>query len=116
MLKVLDCQSTSPEIRACSMPPTEKRKMSLLVSEETFHQKLRAPGPVTMVCMEFEALSPVAPLRAASTPSLETTDWPIQPEGPRVVQVNVVVSRASGKDKSGGQLRSAGGLVTLPAE
>ena len=69
MVKVLYCQSTSPEIRPASTLLVKKINLSLVSSEETFHQKLNVPGPVNVVCMELDPLSGTAAMRAASAPS-----------------------------------------------
>src|SRR5947209_7852246 len=103
-------QSTSPEMRACSTPSTEKRNTSLFVSDETFHQKLTVTGPVTVVCMELDALLPRAPLRAASTPSWVTAVWPTQPDVPLVVQRRLAASSASGKGAKTATVSSAPAL------
>src|SRR6266513_1451296 len=105
-------QSTSPEMRACSMPSTEKRRMSLFVSEETFHQKLTVTGPVTVVCMELEALLPKAPLRAASAPSWVTAVWPTHPDVPLVAQGRLVASSASARDTKVATVSNALALAT----
>src|SRR5437763_12182691 len=100
MLKVRGCQSTSPEMRACSAPPIKNRNVSLLASEETFHQKLTVAGPATMVCMELEALLPMAPLCAASTPSWVMFVWHSHGALASVVQVKAGVSRDSANVQS----------------
>src|SRR5882757_8044826 len=102
-------------MRAFSAPAMVKRRMSLFVSEETFHQKLTVAGPVTVVCMELEPLLPIAPLRAASTPSWLMLVWPTHGGAPFVVQVRVVASRAAGNGTSAVMARSALELVKLVA-
>ena len=86
----------------------------MFVSEETFHQKLTVPGPVTVVCMEPEFPSLTAPLRAASTPSCVTAGCPIHGGDPLVVQVQVGVSSASAREINGVTASSALELVTVP--
>src|SRR6266508_4010361 len=89
--------------------------MSLFVSEDTFHQKLTVPGPVTVVCRVPELPSPTAPLRAASTPSCVTTDCPIQGGEPLVVQTQAGVSKVSANETNGVTVRTAPELVVVPA-
>src|SRR2546421_12791236 len=103
-------------MRACSTPAMKKRRKSLLVSEETFHQKLSMAGPLAVVCMELEPLFPTAPLRAASTPSCVTRGWPTQTGLPTVVQLQVGISSASTRGRTGVTVKTATTLVALPDE
>src|SRR6266498_3501535 len=83
---------------SCSELPMKKRRVSLFVSDDTFHQKLKRAGPVTVVWMEFDAPSPMIPLRAASSPSWWTATWPSQGGAePPVVQIQPGVSSADRK-------------------
>src|SRR5882757_1004579 len=100
-------------MRAFSAPAMVKRRMSLFVSEETFHQKLTVTGPVTVVCMELEALLPKAPLRAASTPSWVMAVWPTHPVGPLVAQVRLAPSSASGRETKVATVSDAPALAML---
>src|SRR5512139_1756853 len=68
MLKVCGCQSTSPEMLVNCNAPTYTLKKSALVSDDTFHQKVTIPGPMTVVCSTDCPLSDMAPLCAASIP------------------------------------------------
>src|SRR5438132_547542 len=102
-------------MRAFSTPPTEKRKLSLFVSEETFHQKLRVIGPMAMVCMELDALLPIPPLRAASTWSWVKLVLPTHGGFPFVVHVKRGVSSASARGSKGVTIKDALALTMLPA-
>ena len=88
----------------------------MLGSEDTFHQKLTVPGPVTVVCIEPEVPSATGPLRAASTPSWLTINWPTHGAELLVVHTQAGVSSASARKINGVTLSSASELVTLPAE
>jgi hypothetical protein len=86
----------------------------LLVSEETFHQKLTVPGPVTFVRRALESSSPAALLRAASTPSCVTVACPTHGAESLVVQTQSGVSKASASGRTGVTVSRALELVTLP--
>src|SRR5262245_38442385 len=81
---------------SCCELPMWKRRKSLVASEETFHQKLTVPGPVTVVWNELVAVWPIFPLRAAWSPSWLTVVWPTQGGLPLVVQTRFVALSASG--------------------
>ena len=84
-------------------------------SEETFHQKVSTPGPVTVANREAVPLSRMPVLCAASTPSWVTTAWPIQEGEALVVQASPGASTASASVIRGVTVRKALKLVTAPA-
>src|SRR5206468_7011877 len=102
-------------MRACSESHSFPTRRSSDLSEETFHQKLTVPGPVTLVRRELEASSPGAPLRAASTPSCVTVGCPTHGAESLVVQTQPGVSKASANGRIGVTVSRALELVTLPA-
>ena len=57
---------------------TEKESVSALVWEETFHQKRRVPGPVTVVSMVVLSLFVMVPLWAAASASWVVLVWTVQ--------------------------------------
>ena len=95
MEKVRCPQSTWPRICAWEIPSTKKMNGSQQLSDETFHQKLRVPGPVTVVCTQLSSLCPRMPLRAASTPSCVLVVCVSHEASPPVVQANSGASKAS---------------------
>src|SRR5436189_247400 len=76
-------------MRVCCTPSTKNFRKSLLVSDETFHQKLSVPGPVMVLNAVTAELLLMAPLCAASTPSCETRLWPNHAGVPIVSQARV---------------------------
>ena len=87
----------------------------MLGSEETFHQKLIVPGPVTVVWNEVVWLSPMRPLRAASVASRLTAVWPTHGGVPFVVQRNVGASSASASGTNWFTMSAALELTAPPA-
>ena len=53
-------QSTSPEMRPCSAGPIRNWNESLFVCEETFHENLIVPGPMTVALSAVLSSWPMA--------------------------------------------------------
>ena len=66
-----------------------------MVCDDTFHQKLSVPGPVTVVCSVEDWLLVMAPLRAAEMPSWVVFVCENQLVAPLVDQTRLVLFRAS---------------------
>ena len=113
-MKDFCCQSTSPEMRACSTPLMVKISLSFTGSLETFHQKPSPPGPVITVCTMFEPLFAFVPVRAASVPSCVTICWPTHGEPVFVAQTSPAPSSAAASETSGVMFTNASSLVSEP--
>src|SRR5260370_27012588 len=100
MANCWNCQSTSPEMLVSNFPLTAKLRKSNHSSEETFHQKVKVPGPLTVLSSSDCWLSLIAPLCAATIPSWVILVWANQGALPWVIQVRLGASSAgpSGKD------------------
>ena len=66
-----------------------------MVSEDTRHQNVSVPGPVTVVCIQLSPLWVMVPLTAASTPSCVVAVWLVQSASPPVVHGHWAASTAS---------------------
>ena len=86
----------------------------MFVSLDTFHQKLTEPGPLTVVSKAVVWLCVIAPLRAASTPSMVMLVWPSHAGEPVVSHVRFVASSASGSGPAGVTPSVAVLLTRLP--
>src|SRR5258706_6370181 len=86
------CQSTSPEMLLVRPSPMPNSSQSKSDSEETFHQNVNLPGPVTMVCNRDCWKLPMAPLWTADWPLWVTLLWPNQGASPLVNQLSPVSS------------------------
>src|ERR1043166_1032924 len=84
-------------MRVSKLPPRSRFRKSNPASDETFHQKVSIPGPVSWVSTQDSVLSPMLPLWPAFTPSWVTLVCANQIVWPPVVHVRLVASSASGK-------------------
>src|SRR5688572_17437300 len=114
MLNVRCSHSTSPEMRACSTELVKNTNRSLFVSQETFHQKVNVPGPLTVVSNVVVWLCVMMPLRPASTPSRAITGCPIHGAEPVISQIKFVASSATGNGTAGVTDKVAGWLTRFP--
>src|ERR1035441_658889 len=115
MFKAICCQFTSPEMATALLLSKLKLRKSKYSSDETFHQNVRVPGPVTAVCRTVCWLSEICPLWAAAMPSCVTEISVSQGAfvGP-VVQVRFVAFKAAARVRLYGMINCAIRLVTAP--
>src|SRR5439155_24057762 len=91
------CQLISPEICCWKIPSMWNRSQSKSFSEDTFHQNVSVPGPVTVVSSHDSWLSKTNPLCAASTPSCVAEERPDHKALPPVIQTRLGSSSASSR-------------------
>src|SRR5262249_31328723 len=107
-------QSTSPEMAAWAVPLTENVRKSAFLSEETFHQKVNVPGPVTVVLSREDWPSKIGPACPAAIPSCEGLVTPCQWRAPSVTQTKPVELRAKSSGTVGITVSVATELVAEP--
>ena len=84
--------SCSPKMTATSSPSTETVSVSYPVSDDTFHQNESVPAPETVVVRRVTPPLPTAPLRAALSPTTNSSVCSNQGASPSVPNTRAALS------------------------